>query len=73
MGLFSRKKKPVESYDSSRFAPAIRASICTGEKTAGFREKGTGAFREVVLIRNAADLEEFKARYGIDGDIETFY
>ncbi len=73
MGLFSRKRRITETYDPARFTPAVRVSICTGERTAGFREKGTGLFREDMLIRDDADLEEFRRRYGIDGPIETFY
>ena len=74
MRLFG--KKPAvsrESYDSSRLTPVIRSSICTGEKTAGFREKETGRFREVMLIRSPADLALFREKYGITGDIETIY
>ena len=71
--LFRKKEAPRESYDSTRYTPVIRSSICTGEKTAGFREKATGKFREVQLIRSPADLEAFKARYGISGELETIY
>ena len=53
--------------------PVIRSSICTGEKVAGFREKEGGRFREVALIRTPADLEAFKRKYGIDGEIPTIY
>ena len=51
----------------------IRSSICTGEKVACFKDLRTGALEEIMLIRNDADLEEFRKRYGIDGDIETVY
>ena len=73
MFLFSKKKKVQESYDREMLTPVIRASICTGEKTAGFREKHGGQFHEVMLIRTEADLKEFKERYGITEEIETFY
>ena len=66
------KKAPAEAYDAA-LEPVIRSSICTGEKVAGFREKDTGRFREVSLIRSPADLDAFKARYGIEGDIPTIY
>ena len=74
--LFSRlkrKKAPTEAYDPARLEPVIRSSICTGEKVAGFREKETGRFREVSLIRSPADLDEFKRRYGITGEIPVMY
>ena len=60
-------------YDPKTQYPAIRASICTGEKVAGFRDRKSGKFTEVMLIRSPADLEEFKQRYGISGEIEKIY
>ena len=44
----------------------LRASICTGERVAGFRDEGTGRFEELMLIRDEADLREFLARYSVD-------
>ncbi len=68
-----QKKAPEEGYDRALLEPVMRSSICTGEKVAGFREKDTGRFREVSLIRSPADLEAFKRRYGIEGEIPTIY
>ena len=73
MRLFGRKNAPRETYDTARYTPVIRSSICTGEKTAGFLETGTGRFVEVMLITSPADMEAFRERYGISGDIETIY
>ncbi len=73
MGLFSRKKHAGGTYDHENKKPIIRASICTGEQIAGFKDLHTGAFEEVMLIRDAADLAEFKHRYGIEGDVEKVY
>ena len=67
------KKAPMEAYDRAKLEPVIRSSICTGEQVAGFREKETGRFREVSLIRSAADLDAFKRDYGIEGDLPTIY
>ncbi len=68
-----RFRKPKEpGYDAALQTPVIRASICTGEKTAGFLEQG-GTFREVMLIRSQKDLDEFRAQYGIEGPIKTIY
>ena len=72
MNLF-RKKAKAKTFDAERYAPVIRSSICTGEKTAGFRDRQTGAFREVMLIRTDADLAAFRKQYGIAGEIETIY
>ena len=74
--LFSRlkqKKAPAEAYDRTALEPVIRSSICTGEKVAGFRERETGRFREVALLRSSADLDDFKRRYGIEGEVPTIY
>ena len=73
MKLFGKKSVPRAAYDRDQLTPVIRSSICTGEKTAGFREKGTGRFREVMLISSPADLAAFREKYGITGDIETIY
>ena len=52
--------------------PVIRCSICTGEQVAGFRRED-GRFEEVMLLRSPDDLADFKARYGIQGEIEKIY
>ena len=51
---FWKKKaaKPEYPYDPETERPVIRASICTGEQVAGFKNKTTGAFREIMLIRS---------------------
>ena len=61
MGLFS-KKKIVHSYDKDSKRPVIKASICTGEQVAGFKD-----------IRSEADLDNFKKMYGINEKIEKEY
>nr|AHF25630.1 lysine--tRNA ligase [uncultured bacterium Contigcl_24] len=73
MRLFGKKAEPREAYDPSVLTPVIRSSICTGEKTAGFRENATGRFHEVMLIRSRADLDAFREQYRITGEIETIY
>jgi len=66
--LFHRKKDICGAYDRENRKPVLRCSICTGEQVAGFRDVHTGAFSEVMLIRDAADLAEFRRRYGIAED-----
>ena len=69
--LTGKKKKPAaQAYQGT---PVIRCSICTGEQVAGFRNGQTGRFEEVMLIRSPADLDEFKEKYGISGEIEKIY
>ena len=74
MSLFKRKHAPAQpAYDPEVLTPVIRASICTGEQTAGFKENETGRFREVMLIQDDADLQEFREKFGIQGEIKTIY
>jgi len=61
-----------DTFDPELWYPAIRSSICTGEKVAGFRSKKDGHFTEVMLIRSPKDLEEFKREYKVD-DIKVEY
>ena len=63
--MFFRKKRETRTYDRETQAPVIHASICTGEKVAGFRDLRTGRFTEIMLIRTPGDLEEFRRLYGI--------
>lgn len=74
MFFFSKKKSAASpgdgciSYDRSRQEPVIRCSICTGEQVAGFCDKATGSFTEVMLIKNSSDLETFCQQYGVQKD-----
>ena len=73
--MFFRKKQEQthKLYDHENKKPMIKASICNGEQVAGFKDVHTGTFEEVMLIRDSADLMEFKNMYGIEGDIEKVY
>lgn len=53
-------------YDPNTMLPIIKCSICNGEQVAGFKDIATGKFKEVMLIRNSADLDFFLQMYGID-------
>ena len=63
--MFGRKKKSL-GYDKETQKPAMRISICTGEKVAGFQDRTTGKFTDVMLIRNEKDLAEFCREYEVD-------
>ena len=73
--MFGRKKKRIEkkSYDRENMKPILHSSICTGETVAGFKNRQTGRFEEVMLIRNGADLQAFREQYGITEDIRKIY
>ena len=59
------KKKNCLSYDTLNLTPVLVSSICTGETVAGFKDKRTKKFQEVMLIRDNHDLEEFMKLYGL--------
>ena len=70
---FKRKTAPAQTFDRERLEPVIRSSICTGEKVAGFRDRETGRFTEVTLLRSERDLAAFRQKYGITEDMPTIY
>lgn len=72
MELF-KKKTIAKTYDKDNKKPVIKASICNGEQTAGFKDIHTGKIEEVMLIKSPADLEIFKKMYGIDEEITKEY
>ena len=72
MGLFS-KKKIMRSYDKDSKRPVIKASICTGEQVAGFKDIHTGKIEDIMLVKTSADIEKFKEMYGIEGEIPKEY
>ena len=72
MGLF-KKKNVKKSYDRECMKPVIRASICTGEQVAGFKDMQTGKLEEIMLIKSPKDLDDFKNMFGITEEIEKEY
>jgi hypothetical protein len=71
--MFFYRQKKTKSWHHETEIPCIRVSICTGEETAGFRDKDTGRFKEVMLIQSEEDLEAFRKEYGIEEEIKKFY
>lgn len=70
------KKKAINTYeyDRKKDQPVIRASICTGEEVAGFKDRQTGKFTEVMALRGSSDREKFLAQYGLDAsDVKKEY
>lgn len=65
--MFKKKKDPIPSitYNPETHIPILKCSICTGEQVAGFKDKSTGHFTEVMLIRTSQDLETFKKTYNL--------
>ena len=76
MSISSRKKNLPEPspYPPEKYEPVLRSSICTGEKTACFRDLETGKLHEILVIRTRQDLEEFGVQYGVDiENLKTIY
>ena len=68
-----QKKIMKKTYDREHMKPVIRASICTGEEVAGFKDIRTGKIEEIMLIRSPEDLEKFKEIYEITEEIAKEY
>ena len=71
MKVFGRKIKTLD-YDRENLVPVIRCSICNGEQVAGFKDKRTGKFDEVMLIQKDKDLDEFMKTYGIVSIVKEY-
>ena len=72
--MFNRNKAEIiPNYDTQRYTPVIRCSICNGEQVAGFLDGATGRMEEIMLLRGPEDLEKFKKTYGITGEIRKIY
>lgn len=67
------KENREKTYDREHMKPVIRASICTGEEVAGFKDIRTGKIEEIMLIRSPEDLEKFKEIYEITEEIAKEY
>lgn len=65
--MFGKKKKapvPEILFDRENQKAVLKCSICNGEQVAGFKDKKTGQFTEVMLIRNQEDLKSFQKLCG---------
>lgn len=73
--LFRRRKENMAaiSYNPVTQEPVLKASICTGETVAGFRERGSGRFDEVMLIKGESDLGHFMEMYQLTEKPKTIY
>ena len=64
--MFNKKKKrETITYNAELEQPAVKTSICTGEQVAGFMEKETRHFRDVMLIRSDRELADFCEACGV--------
>ena len=72
--MFGKKKAQAAplQYDPSVKKPVLRCSICNGEQVAGLKNRNTGEFEEIMLIRNEQDLDQFRKMTGTE-DIPKEY
>ncbi|MGL5260511.1 MAG: aspartate dehydrogenase [Lachnospiraceae bacterium] len=67
------KKKPEKiPYDKTNKKAVLKCSICTGEQVAGFKDIHTGHFDEIMLIRDAADLDTFMEMYDLTAIVKEY-
>lgn len=73
MGLFKKKAQKIRPIPESFTTEDIRveSSICKGEKTIGFYDKGTRRLRFAELVRRKQDVIDFYRRYGAEVDSGT--
>lgn len=60
--------RPV-GWNPEKETPVMHLSICTGEKTLGFRNKETNKLERAVFINSDEDLKLFCKQYGISEDM----
>ena len=65
--MFGRK---APTYSLDEWEPVIRSSICTGEKVAGFKNRQSGVFEDIMLIRVPGDVAEFRKKYSIGEEVK---
>lgn len=70
--MFKKKIKAIKTYDKDTYRPVLKCSICNGEQVAGFKNTATGKFEEVMLIKNAKDLEAFMKAYDVSEIIKEY-
>ena len=63
---FEKTLRETVPFDPERQEAVIRASICTGERVAGFKDKSDGHFTEVMLIRSPQEEQRFKEVYQLE-------
>lgn len=69
--MFNIFKKQYKNQFVSQIQPdrkyVIHASICTGEKVAGYIDE-KGKFIDIMLIQKDSDVDDFCRRYNINKD-----
>ena len=65
--IFRRKNKFGKvSYDAAAEIPIIKCNTCNRDMVAGFKDKKTGAFREVASVYSDEEIAAFAAACGVE-------
>ncbi len=62
--MFHTKRPKTPPFDPEGKTPVIRGSICTGERVAGYRDRASGRFTEIMPVCTESDLLRFLNEYG---------
>jgi len=63
--FFKHSNKQQVEIVSSDYEIATEASICTGEKLIGLRNKHTGKLEKAVVVKSQKDIDDFYSKYKI--------
>ena len=59
--MFFKKSAYEALFDDCNVV--MESSICTGEKTIGFKNPQTGRLEQAVVVRGAQDIDDFNRRH----------
>lgn len=62
----NQNKRHIEVVSSSDYEIALEASICTGEKLIGLKNKSTGKLEKAVVVKSQKDIDDFYEKYKIE-------
>lgn len=66
MFLKNHSKQKPEVLSSSDYEIATEASICTGEKLIGLKNKATCKLEKAVVVKSQKDIDDFYEKYKIE-------
>lgn len=69
--MFKKKSEKIP-YNKTNKKAVLKCSICTGEQVAGFKDIHTGHFDEIMLIRDAAELDTFMEMYDVTAIVKEY-
>ena len=71
--MFWKKRTGKACIEDREYKTAVlKCSICNGEQVAGFKDRRTGKFEEIMLIRNEDDLRVFKEQFAVEELVKEY-